>query len=106
MVKTKAELDGIIKDALAALSKEINVDGAFLFGSYATGNPHEDSDIDIAVFSNSVDGWPLEKKFRLCSKVKDINPYIELHIYPVKSLEEARPTNFYGHIIETGKKVA
>ncbi|MBI5191576.1 MAG: nucleotidyltransferase domain-containing protein [Nitrospirae bacterium] len=106
MVKTKVEIEKTVKAAVEALAKEIAVDGAFLFGSYATGTANEDSDIDIAVFSSSVEGWPLEKKFRLASRIKRIDPYIELHIYSGSSLKEARPSNFYGHILETGKKVA
>jgi predicted nucleotidyltransferase len=106
MVKTKAEVDKIVKEAIALLSREITVDGAFLFGSYSTGSAHEDSDIDIAVFSKSVDSWPLDSRLRLAASVKDVSPYIELHLYPGAYLKEARPTNLYGHIIETGKKVA
>ena len=42
-----------ISDFLEALRKRnIRVNKAFLFGSYAKGNSREDSDIDIAVFSS------------------------------------------------------
>ncbi len=106
MVKTEAEVIGIIRNAVKALSKEIDIERVFLFGSYAVGAAHEHSDIDLAVFSRSVEGWPLDRRIRLAARIKDVSPYLEVHIYPASKLREARPTNFYGHIIETGKKVA
>ncbi len=106
MVKTEAEVKEIISMAIEALSKEIDVERAFLFGSYAVGAAHDNSDIDLAVFSRSVEGWTLDRKIRLAARIKDVSPYLEVHIYPASKLGEARRTNFYGHIIETGKKVA
>lgn len=106
MVKTEVEITEIIKRAVEALSKEIIVERAFLFGSYAAGAANENSDVDLAVFSSSVEGWSLDRKIRLAARVKDVSPYLEVHIYPMSKLEDARPTNFYGHILKTGKKVA
>lgn len=106
MVKTKTEIREIIKKAMETVSREIDVETAFLFGSYAFGAAHEHSDIDLAVFSSSVENWTLDRRIRLAARIKDVSPYLEVHIYPLSKLRDARPTNFYGHIIETGKKVA
>jgi predicted nucleotidyltransferase len=106
MVKRKSEINKIIKKVLALISNDIEVDAAILFGSYANGKPHEFSDIDLAVFSKSVEKWTLHEKIKFASKVKETEPTVELHLYSFKALRDARPTNFYGHIIETGKKVA
>ena len=44
------------------LSKDIHIEKVIVFGSYANGNPHKYSDVDIAIFSdyfknmNRVDG--------------------------------------------------
>lgn len=35
----------------------IRLQGAYLFGSYATGRAHRDSDIDIALISPDFTGW-------------------------------------------------
>ena len=106
MVRTAAGITEIIKMAIEALSNEIDIERAFLFGSYAAAAANEYSDIDLAVFSGSVEDWSLDRKIRLAARVKDVSPYLEVHIYPLSKLGEARPTNFYGHILKTGKKVA
>jgi len=106
MVKSRNQIDRIIKNVVALLRKEIEVDAAILFGSYASGKAHEFSDIDLAVFSKSVEKWTLDEKIKFACKVKRTEPMVELHLYTLKALKEARPTNFHGHIIETGKKVA
>jgi len=53
MAKTKREVEDIIrryKDALKALG--IVPQDIILYGSYAGGNPRDDSDIDLIVISN------------------------------------------------------
>ncbi len=35
----------------------VRLQGAYLFGSYATGQAHKDSDIDIALVSPDFSGW-------------------------------------------------
>ena len=37
---------------------------------------------------------------------QEIDPLIELHLFSERALREARPTNFAGHILATGVKVA
>jgi predicted nucleotidyltransferase len=82
------------------------VESLFLFGSYAQGNPHEYSDIDIAVFSPDVEKMSIEERAGLAAEAKmKIDSTIELHLFPAKALKEARPTNFYGYILKTGKRI-
>ncbi|MGD9678738.1 MAG: nucleotidyltransferase domain-containing protein [Vulcanibacillus sp.] len=40
----------IIEDYVMKLSKEIPFEKVIIFGSYANGNPHKYSDVDIAIF--------------------------------------------------------
>ena len=106
MVKTKDSIDKIIKNTLAYLTNKITVTEAVLFGSYAQGNPHEDSDIDLAVFSPEMEKIEIEEKAKLFSEVRrKCNPDIEVHFFSEKMLHEARPTNFCGYILATGKRV-
>jgi predicted nucleotidyltransferase len=51
MVKSKAQLNRIIGKYLDAVRQDVRINYAILFGSYAKGNPREESDIDIAVIS-------------------------------------------------------
>lgn len=106
MVKGQTEIEKILSDALDYLSGKIAIDRAVLFGSYVNGEPDEWSDIDIAVFSRTVRDWTFEDKLVLMNGLKKVCPDVELHLYSDADLREARPTNFYGHILETGKKVA
>jgi predicted nucleotidyltransferase len=70
MVKTKDTIDWAIKKTLTYLSKKITVTEAFLFGSYAQGNYHESSDIDLAVFSPEIEKLNIEEKAELFSEVR------------------------------------
>ena len=106
MVKTKNTINQIIKKTLDYLSKKITITEAVLFGSYAQGNPHEYSDIDLAIFSPEVEKLKIEDRAKLFSEVKqrcDLD--IEVHFFSEKMLREARPTNFCGYILATGKRV-
>ncbi len=49
-------IDNAIREYVAELSKEIPVQKAILFGSYARGNYDKDSDVDLAIFSDYFEG--------------------------------------------------
>ncbi len=51
MVKTEIE-QIILKFLNAIISKGIHIEKVILYGSYASGKAHEDSDIDLAVVSS------------------------------------------------------
>ncbi len=53
MVKVPEKVKNIVEDYLEDLSSEIKIDKAILFGSYVKGNYNADSDIDLAIFSDS-----------------------------------------------------
>lgn len=52
MAQIPASIERKIRDYIKSLQKEINIAGAFLFGSYAKSQWSPESDIDIAVFSD------------------------------------------------------
>jgi len=107
MVKSKTEINKIVKKALNYLSKKIDIKSAFLFGSYVNGNPTEYSDIDLAVFSKLVSKLSFEEKIKLQTQAKlNSSMDLEIHFFPSSRIKDARKTNFHGHIINTGKKVA
>lgn len=59
-------------------TKKFPFDGVYLFGSFAKGEPHKWSDIDIAVVSKvfSGDDW-FEEKAKLWRYVLDVDTRIE-----------------------------
>ena len=45
-----------IKKYLFKVSKHFKIEHAYLFGSYANGKAHKESDIDLAIVSSSFSG--------------------------------------------------
>ncbi|MEO6819892.1 MAG: nucleotidyltransferase domain-containing protein [Ginsengibacter sp.] len=82
------------KDILKAVSIFIDsannsglfIDRIFLFGSYAKGNPHQYSDIDLALFSNQFSYIHYENNALIQSTLR--LPQMQLHMYPSEEFED------------------
>lgn len=99
-------IDAAIEKALAYLGQRIRIEAAYLFGSQLTGETHEFSDIDVAVFSRDLDGMDIFDRVHLASSVTlECDRRLELHLYSSRALANARPTNFAGYIIAHGKRL-
>ena len=70
-----------------------------IFGSYVNGNPNADSDIDIAVIFDNVEGDWLEIWGRLIGLREGISYDIETHILD----ETCNRSGFLDHIRKTGE---
>ena len=70
-----------------------------IFGSYVNGSPHEDSDIDIAIVFDSVEGDWLEMWGRLIGLREGISYDIETHMLD----ETCNRSGFLDFIRETGE---
>lgn len=108
MVKAKYTPAEIRKIA-NALAKELKrnkiiVDKIILYGSYARGNPHDHSDIDLVVISPSFKGKKRldiqEELARVFSKYLSI---IEPIGYSSKDFQSAEPETLLGEIKKSGK---
>lgn len=66
----------LIKDAPAA--KKDNIQLARLFGSYARGTPHSESDIDLLVVAKRLDQPTEDWLIRLCEQAMEMGGYEEL----------------------------
>lgn len=84
--------------------KNIDVEGVYLFGSYAKGNASKWSDIDLAVITNKFIGDSVDFRFLLMKAARDVDFNIEPHPYLAKDFNAGNP--FVAEIIRTGKKVA
>lgn len=62
------------------------IEKILLFGSYAKGNPHQYSDIDLAVFSNQFSDIHYENNAIIQSTIR--LPQMQLHMYPLVEFEE------------------
>jgi len=52
MAQIPENINNAVREYISELSKEIPVQKAILFGSYANGNFTKDSDVDLAIFSD------------------------------------------------------
>jgi predicted nucleotidyltransferase len=98
----KAEVVARVKQYAIALTHELPVTQVILFGSYVTGHPHEDSDIDVAVVMHDIaiaDYLAVLK--RLCALSTPIDPMIEPHLM----LETGNNGGFLQEVQRTGEVI-
>lgn len=94
----------IVKRYVVEISKEFDIQGVYLFGSFAKGTNKEDSDIDVAVVLKSdVNSFDIMVDLMMLTQNVDLR--IEPHPIKVKDFEEISNPFIY-EIIETGIKVA
>jgi predicted nucleotidyltransferase len=91
---------------LELLDQELPIAAAYLFGSYVEGIPHAGSDIDLAVFTPERSRLNIDEKSRLQLHLqRQCALDLELHLYSSDALDRARRTNFYGYVLEHGKRL-
>ena len=85
---------GIVRQAM-------EVKKIVLYGSYARETEHADSDIDVAVIVDRIDGDYLELSARLFELVRDVDVRIE----PVLLNENSDKSGFIESIMKYGKEI-
>ena len=83
------------------VKKILKPSAIMLFGSYVNGNPHEWSDIDIAVIMNDYRGDWLETYSMLFTLKRNVNLDIEPHLLD----ETCDRSGFVEHVIKTGEYI-
>ncbi len=81
---------------------KVNLHSAYLFGSFAKGNNHEDSDIDLALVLDSISN-EFETEIKLMTLRKNEEILIEPHIFDKKDFLKINP--FINEIVNTGIKI-
>jgi len=92
--------DTIAKYIRALKENNVDVNRAFLFGSYARGNYSEWSDIDLAVVSSAFEGnWIKDRK-----KIRAITLSIssDIQVLPYRPEDFVPEDPFVKEILETG----
>lgn len=105
MVRSTAEVDSLAQQALARLEQELPIQAAFLFGSYHDGQPSDGSDIDLAVFTPAPPLRIADRARLQLQLQQQCAPDLELHLFPAEALHSARPTNFYGYLLQHSKRL-
>lgn len=92
-----------VKNYIKFLKKNrLDVSQAYIFGSYARGNAHEDSDIDVAVVLKNLQE-DLFTQFQLMKLRRDFDLRIEPHPFDEIDFNDSNP--FANEIISTGIRV-
>lgn len=106
MARKPDEVTEIAERAVATLAEEVPITAAFLFGSHVEGTPGPDSDIDLAVFTPDESRLSLNEKARLALQLqRKCALELELHLFPARALDRARPSNFYGYLLTHGQRL-
>ena len=72
-----------------------------LFGSYVKGNPHEWSDIDIAVLVRDIDGEEWYNARILLQRIRRNLDFIDVEPHLLDEADD--PSGFVEHVIQTGE---
>lgn len=107
MARSAEELRDILDRTVQEARRHFDVAAAYLFGSYANGDPHEWSDIDVALFSPAAEELTLEDKVKHLARIRlAIDAEVELHLYSDKRLTASKPASMSAYILATGRKIA
>lgn len=82
-----------------SVKKYFPVKSIILYGSFAKGTPHKDSDIDVAVVLDKIEGDYLDSASKLYRLRRDIDTRIE----PLLIDRENDKSGFLEEIIKTGE---
>ena len=104
MAKIPNNIRAIVEKYFSLLKKNnIDVEDAYLFGSYAKGNNNEWSDIDIAIVSESFEGIRLRDKDKIRKITLSVSSSLEILPFNPKDFSLENP--FAKEIMETGIKL-
>jgi len=84
-------------------SKKNNIVKAFLFGSYATGNFNNSSDIDIAIVFKDIKNKNFETQIQLLMITPQFDTRIEPHPFDKKDFNNNNP--FVHEVLKTGIEI-
>ena len=95
-------------DDIIAITKQINPQAIYVFGSRATQSYHDDSDLDLLVIAPS-DDRPIDRRIKLHRLLREYDRKIGLDIL-VYTPEEAKlfenePASFIYNILREGEKI-
>ena len=84
--------------------RQLPVDKAYLFGSYAQGTADESSDVDVCFFLRDYGGKErVDMGIRLLKIARAYKAYIEPLVFETADLERRNP--FVNEILRTGQEI-
>ena len=104
-VEINKEIAEIVDKYISVVKENYDVVAIILFGSYAKGTEHKDSDIDIAVITDDIKTDTFDEEVKLMILRRGIDYRIEPHIIRIKDYKEKNDP-FIQEVVDTGIKVA
>lgn len=95
----------IVQKYVKKICENYKVYTIILFGSYAKGTEHKDSDIDIAIITDDIENDIFDEELNLMKLRRNIDTRIEPHLIRIEDYKNAE-TPFIQEVIDTGIKVA
>ena len=80
----KTKVREIATEYSKEVKKLLNPDKVILFGSYINGNPHDDSDIDIAVLVRDLDDETWYKTRILLQRIRRDRTFIDIEPHYIR----------------------
>lgn len=108
MDRTEVNLKQVVKKYIAALEKRgVKPEQIILYGSFAQGQPHAGSDIDLVVISSDLSKMqPLEKLEFLSLAAGDVDAPIEALGYTPEAINKRGKNSIFWDIVQqTGRVV-
>jgi len=103
---TNAQLNNILREVVTILRADYEPEEVILFGSYAYGSPHRDSDLDLFIVKESADR-PLDRRVRVRELLQSVNAHIPLTLYVLTPFEIrqrlAMGDQFLQEIVDKGR---
>lgn len=104
MATVPKSIQEIVRSYVKKIEKQIPIKKAMLFGSYAKGNHTEDSDIDIAIFSDYFDSMKPIDSFRfLFLEAMDYDVDLQPQAFTLNDLYE--PKGIVENILKDGIEI-
>lgn len=104
-VEINKEIANIVDKYISIVKENYDVEAIILFGSYAKGTQHKDSDIDIAIITDDIKTDKFDEEVKLTLLRRKIDNRIEPHIISITDYENDE-TPFVVEVKNTGIKVA
>ena len=102
-VLAREEVDRIVHKFAELLTKKLKVKCMYFYGSYASGTPRKDSDIDIAVVSESFTGDMVDDTMVLMRIRRKVDTRIEPHPFLPEDFNKENP--LADEILKNGIKI-
>jgi predicted nucleotidyltransferase len=90
-ISNRTDINKIALAYASILKREFSLEGLYLYGSYAKGNFHQDSDIDLAVISCDFSGDVIDDTFKLMKLRRLVDNRIEPHPFLTKEFTDDNP---------------